>query len=172
MLQSDGLASRIAHKATSIAGVLVIALMVVQLVIVVLRYVFSFGVAWAGDLVIYLFMLASILPLVSVVLENSVVRVDVFYEHYSPSTKAIIDRVALGLLLAPAAGYAAYVSWLPMLNSWRLLESSPTPDGLPGYFLLKTFLMLAFAALAACAVVLALRRVPWKQSSAHEKELS
>lgn len=172
MARWESWASRIAARATDVAALAIITLLLVQLVVVVLRYVFSFGVPWASDLVVYLFFVAALLPAVSVVLENNIVRVDVLYQSYPDSLRSILDRLGLGVFLFPAAAYSTYASWAPTINAWRLMETSPTPDGLPGYFLLKTLLLLVFMVLGGCAFALSLKRRPWSHPSHHEEEIS
>lgn len=142
-------------------GYCIIALLLAQTLVVALRYVFSFGVPWALDLLVYLFFLSVVLPGLAVLFGNVSVRVDVFYAVWSPRIRRFVDRVALLVLFAPAMGYAAWASWGTTRRSWAVLESSPTYGGLPGYFLLKTCLTLLFAGLALGAVALALRADPY-----------
>ena len=171
MTEQKGVMSRITNGAVSVAGAAIIALVVIQIIIVILRYIFSYGISWGLDLLVYLFLIGSLLPLPLVILENHNVRVDIFYQGYRPLKKAVLDRFGLAFLLFPSTGYAAYVSWRPMLNSWRLLESSPTLDGLPGYFLLKTILFLSFASLSLVSLVLAMKRRPWVYQDKSDEEL-
>ncbi len=170
MTEQNGVLSRITNGAASVAGAAIIALLVIQIIIVILRYIFSYGISWGLDLLIYLFLVGSLLPLPLVILENHNVRVDIFYQGYRPLKKAVLDRFGLAFLLFPSTGYAAYISWRPMLNSWRLLESSPTLDGLPGYFLLKTVLFLSFAGLSLVSLVLAMKRRPWVYQDKSDEE--
>lgn len=171
MTEQNGTLSKITNCAASVAGAAIIALVIIQFIIVILRYIFSFGIPWGLDLLVYLFLIQSLLPLPLVVLENHNVRVDILYQSYLPGKKAILDRFGLAFLLFPATGYAAYVSWRPMVNSWRLLETSPTLDGLPGYFLLKTLLFLIFAGITAVSLVLARKKQPWIYEGKPEEEL-
>jgi TRAP-type mannitol/chloroaromatic compound transport system permease small subunit len=161
MTAQNGVLSRITNGAASVAGAAIIALVVIQIIIVILRYIFSYGISWGLDLLVYLFLIGSLLPLPLVVWENHNVRVDIFYQGYRPKKKTALDRFGLAFLLFPSTGYAAYTTWQPMINSWRLLESSPTLDGLPGYFLLKTILFLSFASISLVSLILALKRQPW-----------
>ncbi|MBN8294839.1 TRAP transporter small permease subunit [Rhodobacter sp. NTK016B] len=140
-----------------VAALAVISLLMAQIVIVALRYVFSLGAPWATDLLTYLFFLIVSLPLVGVILSNESVRVDVFSDRFSRRTRRIIDRIALLGLLFPAAGWAAWTSVPMVRTSWRVLESSPTLGGLPGFFLLKTVMALLFATLALVALIVGLR---------------
>jgi TRAP-type mannitol/chloroaromatic compound transport system permease small subunit len=172
MTEQNGVLGRITNGVASVAGVAIIALLVIQIIIVILRYIFSYGISWALDLLVYLFLVASLLPLPLVIWENHNVRVDIFYQSYRPPKKALLDRFGLAFLLFPSTGYAAYISWGPMLNSWRLLESSPTLDGLPGYFLLKTILFTSFASLSLVSLVLAMKRRPWAYPDKSDEESS
>ncbi len=162
--------NKISDSAASIAGLLVIVLMLSQLVIVILRYLFAIGVSWGLDLLSYLFMMASLLPLFQVVLDNLNVRVDVFYQDYPIKKKSLLDRAGLLILLLPICTYTAYVSWSPLVNSWQLLEASPTLGGLPGYFLLKTLQLICFAGLALIAALLVTKHEPWEYNPSIDSE--
>lgn len=152
---------KMASAANRVAGFLILALMVSQLAIVVLRYVFSVGTQWGQDLLVYLFMVASVLPLVLVVLRNLNVRVDVYYVSFPEPVKAWLDRFGLLCLFMPAMAYTAYVSWSSVLNSWRIGEGSATLGGLPGLYVLKALQMGMFGLLAVTALLLCTRRRPW-----------
>ena len=172
MTKQKGVLSRITNCAASVAGAAIIALCVTQIIIVICRYIFSYGISWGLDLLVYLFLVGSLLPLPLVILENHNVRVDVLYQGYRPEKKALLDRFGLAFLLFPSTGYAAYASWGPMLNSWRLLESSPTLDGLPGYFILNTILFLSFAGISLISLFLALKKRPWVYQGKSDEESS
>lgn len=153
---------RFARLLRSWGGLTVVLLLLAQIVIVALRYVFSLGWSWAIDLLTYVFYLSVLLPMLLVLIGNASIRVDVFYAAWSPARRRFIDRVALLVLFFPAMAYAAWSSLSPTLNSWRVLEASPTFGGLPGLFLLKTLLTLTFAALAAVSLFMGLRRSPYE----------
>lgn len=170
MTEQKSVISKIADGAAAVAGAAIIALLIVQIIIVILRYFFSYGISWGLDLLVYLFLIESLLPLPLVIWENHNIRVDIFYRSYSTAKKALLDRCGLLLLLFPTTAYAAYISWKPMINSWKLMESSPTLDGLPGYFILKTLLCACFASLALVALVLATKSKPWRYESIADEE--
>ena len=140
MTEQKDVIGKITNVAAAVAGAAIIVLLIFQIILVILRYIFSFGISWGLDLLVYLFLIESLLPLPLVIWENHNIRVDIFYRSYPPHKKALLDRFGLAFFLLPATGFAAYITWKPMLNSWKLLESSPTLDGLPGYFILKTIL--------------------------------
>ncbi len=146
------------------AGLAVIALLAWQLVVVLLRYVFSLGSPWASDLLSYLFFFVVVLPLTGVLIGNTSVRVDVVSRGFSQPAVDLIDRLAL-LLFGFSADWVAWTSLPTTLNSWRLLESSPNLGGLPGYFILKSFVTATFAALSVVALIMALCRQPYSPGS-------
>ena len=154
-------ATKLANTVATVAGLLIITLMLSQFLIVLLRYLFAIGFSWGLDLLSYLFMIASLLPLLLVVLENRSLRIDIFYQNRTRSSKALLDRIGLLFLLLPVCAYISYTSWPALLNSWQLLEASPTLGGLPGYYLLKTLQLVSFAGLSLVAIILMFAREPW-----------
>jgi TRAP-type mannitol/chloroaromatic compound transport system permease small subunit len=152
---------KIAQSLKALGGMVITALLVAQIMIVALRYVFALGWPWAVDLLVYLFYISVLLPMLVVLIANATVRVDVFYAGWRQPMRDVVDRVALLVLFAPIMAYAAWASWGTTQSSWRVLEASPTYGGLPGYFLLKTLLTLTFAALAVVALLMGLRKQPY-----------
>lgn len=57
------LSVRLSRSLNAPAAAIVLFLMVSQIVVVALRYVFALGWPWALDLLVYCFFLISILPL-------------------------------------------------------------------------------------------------------------
>ncbi|MCB1385621.1 MAG: TRAP transporter small permease subunit [Nitratireductor sp.] len=156
--------SAVSRGLAAAGGWLIAALIVLQLMIVVLRYVFSAGWPWSLDLTVFLFLLIATLPGLLVVTGNSGVRVDLFYAGWLRGRRRLVDRLALLLLLCPSMACAAWASLGATLQSWQVLEGSASAGGLPGVFLLKTVLTLFFAVLALAGLLLALRRAPYADS--------
>lgn len=125
---------------------LALLMVLVQFLIVLLRYVFSFNSIAVQESVTYmhaaLFMLAAGFTL----MEDGHVRVDIFYRGFGPRTQAAVNFLGAFLFLLP---FSAVILWwsLPYVEaSWVTLEASATPGGLPLVFLMKT-IMPAFAVL-------------------------
>lgn len=150
------------------AGLIVLLLMFAQIIVVALRYVFSLGWPWALDLLVYCFFVSALLPALFVLIRNVSVRVDVLYGRWTEETRHRIDRMALLVVLLPSMAYAGWTSLATTVRSWVVLETSPTYGGLPGYFVLKTLLTLAFFVLAAAAVFMACRRSPYSMEQPDE----
>ncbi len=70
------------------------------------------------------------------------VRIDIFQRRFSDRTRAWIDLLGTLLLLYPLFGFIIWISLDYVLASWRVLEGSQKPGGLPLIFLLKSFIIV------------------------------
>lgn len=123
-----------------LCGWLLLALVVVQFVVVLARYLLAVNFLWLQELTLYLhastFMLAAAWSLTA----NKHVRIDILRERSGEAARRRVDVLGLLFLLLPmmlAIGWAS----LPYVGqSWAILEGSTEVSGLPGIFLLKTLL--------------------------------
>lgn len=95
----------------------------------------------------YLFSLVFLLGAPYALRAGAHVRVDVLYARYSPRTQAWIDLVGGLVLLVPFCLFAVWASWPLVVDSWKVWEQSPDPNGLPRYPI-KTAIPIAFALIA------------------------
>jgi len=87
------------------------------------------------------------------------VRVDIFYREASLRTKALIDMAGSLLFVAPFVAVLT-VYCLPFVErSWRLGEGSANYGGMPGLYVLKSFLLVFAAAVGLQALAMFLRGV-------------
>lgn len=151
------------------AAWLSLAIVAIQFVVVLLRYLFGTGSIWLSETIIYahagLFMLTAAWTL----REEGHVRVDIFYSQAAPHRKAMIDLVGALTLLMPFAVALGLLSLPYVMRSWSTLERSRETSGLPLVFLLKTlipvFALLLFLqglsqALRAAARIAAQKSAP------------
>jgi TRAP-type mannitol/chloroaromatic compound transport system permease small subunit len=119
-----------------------LAMVLVQFLVVVMRYVFGVGSLFMQESIVYLhgtmFMLGSAYTL----LKNYHVRVDVFYREASPTYKAKVDFAGNVLLLIPVCVLIFIFSWPYVVSSWSSLEGSRETSGIPAVFLLKTVVLV------------------------------
>jgi TRAP-type mannitol/chloroaromatic compound transport system permease small subunit len=129
----------------------------VQFVVVLLRYVFDLGSIWLSESIIYghatLLMLAAAWTL----REGGHVRVDVFYADASPRTKAWVDLVGALCLLLPFMLVLLWFALAYVGRSWAILERSRETSGIPAVFLLKTLIPLFALMMALQGVAQAIR---------------
>jgi len=130
------------------AAWLAVAMVLVQFVIVMLRYVFGFSFIWMQESVVYfhaaLFMLGASYTL----LHDGHVRVDIFYHTASAKKQAMVDLLGSLFFLLPVCGLILVVSWPYVAQSWSMWEGSQETSGIQAVYLRKS-LLIAFAGLMA-----------------------
>lgn len=119
-----------------------IAMVVVQFMVVIMRYVF--GVSWLmmQESIIYMHGILFMIAAGYTLLYDGHVRVDIFYRDAKERTKAMVDMLGSALLLIPVMimillGAVPYVR-----QSWASLEGSVETSGIPAVFLLKTVILV------------------------------
>jgi TRAP-type mannitol/chloroaromatic compound transport system permease small subunit len=125
-----------------------LGIVVVCFTVVVQRYAFSTGNLWMQDL--YIWLNGAMFTAVAgyALMRDEHVRVDIFYRPASVRTKAIIDLIGVFIFLLPFCFVVALYGWTFVSRSWRLYEASRNIGGMPGLFILKSFI-IAFAVLVA-----------------------
>lgn len=121
---------------------LALGIVVVCFTVVVQRYLLGATQVWMQDLYVWLngAMFTSVAGLA--LLRDDHVRVDIFYRPASLRSKAIIDIIGVVAFILPYC-YVLYAYGLPyVLRSWKLAEGSPNVGGMPGFWVLKTFIMV------------------------------
>lgn len=120
----------------------VMIMVLVTCLVVVMRYGLNMGSVFLQDIVLYLhgglFLLGSAFALK----RGSHVRVDIFYRNLSEKRKALIDLLGNLIFLQPVCWSILIFSWGYVEFSWRILEVSPEPDGLPFVYLQKSLLIV------------------------------
>src|SRR3954463_8877835 len=85
-----------------------LAMVVVQVVVVLMRYVLGVGSIWLSEAIVYahatLFMGAAAWTLQ----QGGHVRVDIFYADASPRRRAVVDLLGALVLLLPFCGVLAW----------------------------------------------------------------
>jgi TRAP-type mannitol/chloroaromatic compound transport system permease small subunit len=127
---------------------LALACVLVCFTVVVQRYFFHVSVLWMQDL--YVWISGAMFTGVAgfALLRQDHVRVDIFYRPASTRRKAISDLVGVVLFLIPFMTIVWVYAFPAVRRSWGFYEASSNIGGMPGLFILKTFI-LVFAALVA-----------------------
>jgi len=110
--------------------------------IVVQRYFFNTSTLWLRDL--YVWVAGAMFTGVAgfALLRNDHVRVDIFYRPAPVRKKAIVDLIGVVFLLLPFCYVVWHYGWVSIVRSWNLREASSNVGGMPGLFVLKTFIMI------------------------------
>lgn len=127
-----------------------ISLMLVLIIVcdVLMRYLFSVTSAASFELEWHLFAVLFLLSAGWTFRQDQHVRVDVFYNRFSPRKKAWVNLLGSIFLLFPLCmvGIASGIrfAW----NAYLIGEGSPDPGGLPARYLIKSMIPIAFLLLA------------------------
>lgn len=121
---------------------LTLSMVLVTFVIVMLRYLFNQGWIALQESVTFMHALVFMLGAAYTLKHNEHVRVDIFYQRFSPRRRALVDLLGSLLLLTPMMLFLLLISWDYVVSSWALWEDSPETGGLPGVFLLKSAIVL------------------------------
>ena len=148
LLRTAGALDRFANRCGRVLGWFTLAMVLIQSLVVALRYGFDGGSLALQDSVAYLHGAALMLGLAYALQANAHVRVDVFYRTLSPRGKAWVDAVGCLIFLLPLCAFIGYGSWQFAASSWAVNETSNSADGLGGVYLLKSLIPLAAATLA------------------------
>ncbi|MCX7630618.1 MAG: TRAP transporter small permease subunit [Geminicoccaceae bacterium] len=138
---------------------LAVALVLVQLAVVVLRYAFGTSYIWLQESVIYTHAVLFMLSIGWTLLLDRHVRVDVFYARWSPATKAAVDLLAVLFAALPFCALVIWASWGYVAVSFRLGEGPMQVGGLPLLPWLKALVPAMAILLALAAIAIAARAV-------------
>ena len=124
---------------------LALAMVVLTMGIVLLRYAFGSGSVFMQESIMYLHGILFMLAIPMGIANNSHVRVDIIYSSLSEKKRAVIDLLGHCIFLLPVAAFIFFISFAYVENSWRITEGSSEVGGIPGIFLLKTLLPITAA---------------------------
>ena len=151
MKQAIALLEWLVEAFGGLARLCVLALVFLVATNVILRYLFSIGPVALQELEWHLISPIALLGLAYTMKHKADVRVDFIYDRFGPRGRALVDLVAAILTLA--VGIIITKLALPyVMQSFRIMEGSPNPGGLPYRYLLKAFIPLGFALLALQAI--------------------
>ena len=123
-------------------------MVIVQIVVVVLRYVFGVGSIFLQESIVYMRGVLFMIGAAYTLQHEGHVRIDIFYREATEKRRAILNLLGVAFLLLPVCFIIFRYSLAYVQSSWRVLEGSKETSGIQGVFLLKSIL-LAFVVLVA-----------------------
>ena len=124
-----------------------VALLLVIIGNVILRYAFSMGMIELEELQWYLYAAAWLVGMSFTFIHDGHVRVDVIHENCSRTTQLWLELFGLVVFFLPFVGFVFYYS-LPFVElSWVTGETSTSANGLPARWLVKSCLTFSFVLL-------------------------
>ena len=134
---------------------LIIIMVIVQIVIVLSRYVFGLGFIKLQELMIYMHGALFTVAAGYTLLYDEHVRVDSFYRESSKKFKNVVNLIGTLTLLMPFIIVTFLMSYPYVIRSWKILEGSPETSGLNATYIYKTTL-ITFPILLFIQVLLSL----------------
>ena len=92
-------------------------------------------------------------------LRDEHVRVDIFYRPGSVRHKAICDAIGVLLFLFPFMFVVIYYGLPFVQRSWRILENSANIGGMPGLYVLKSFILVFGVLMALQGLAMLIRSI-------------
>jgi TRAP-type mannitol/chloroaromatic compound transport system permease small subunit len=123
---------------------LTLALVLVVVFDVVIRYVFNESSVAMQELEWHLFAILFLMGTAYTLQKDDHVRVDLFYSKFNVRQKAWLNIAGTIIFLIPFSLLIIYASQNYVLNSFAMKDSSPDPGGLPARYILKAFIPLSF----------------------------
>jgi TRAP-type mannitol/chloroaromatic compound transport system permease small subunit len=127
-------------------AMLALPMVLLQFVVVVLRYVFAFGSIQMQESIWYLHAVLFMLGAGYTWAVDAHVRVDIIYARASRRYRHWTDLLGSVLFVVPLCTVIVWLSWDYVGNAWSVREGSTEVSGLPYLYILKS-LIPAFALL-------------------------
>lgn len=140
----ESLLDRISLAIGKATAWLTLFMVVVTFIVVIMRYVFSAGLIWVQESVVWMHAVVFMLGAAYALRDDEHVRVDIFYRKMSDKGRAWVDLIGVVIFLFPLCAFLAWKSFDFVTQSWSLTEASRESGGLPYPFLpiLKSVLLL------------------------------
>jgi len=116
--------------------------------VVIERYFFGQTRLWMQDLYVWMNGVMFTAVAAFALFRNDHVRVDIFFRTASLRRKAVMDMIGVCLFLLPFMYIVWVYSYPNVMRAWLRYEASSNVGGMPGLFVVRTFI-LVFAALVA-----------------------
>ena len=158
---SGALMDRVSIATGHFASWLTLAMVVVTVVIVVLRYVFDTGLIWLQESLTWMHAVVFMLGAAYTLQQEEHVRVDIFYRDMSARRQAVVNLLGVLIFMLPMCLLLVWTAWDYVAASWSIGEVSRNAGGLPYPFvpLLKTALIIMPLTVAAQGVSLVMRSI-------------
>ncbi|ANO32975.1 TRAP transporter small permease subunit [Vibrio breoganii] len=167
----EGFFNRISDALGHISSVLFLLLVANVVYDVVMRYVFNDVSIAFQELEWHLFSAVFLLGVPYAIKTNGHVRVDIFYERFSPKVQAIIDILGIFIWLLP---FSLLVAWYGIdfaYQAYDIGEQSGDPGGLPYRWIIKAVIPVSFFFIATSGLGLLCKSISQLlNADTHKKE--
>ena len=138
---------------------LTLGMVIMTFLVVLLRYAFDIGWISLQETINYMHAIVFLVGAAYTLQQNEHVRVDIIYAKLSVKARNWIDLLGSLLILLPVMLFIIWTSWEYVLDSWAVSEGSREAGGLPGVYILKSFILVMAALLILQALAIILRSI-------------
>ncbi|VAW68987.1 TRAP dicarboxylate transporter, DctQ subunit, unknown substrate 6 [hydrothermal vent metagenome] len=138
---------------------LVLVMVLITFLVVLLRYLLDTGWVALQESISYLHSIVFLLGASYTLKHDGHVRVDIFYDRLSSKAKAWLNLLGHAFILMPVMVFIFWISWPYVADSWHVKESSREAGGMPGVYILKSFILLMAVLLMLQGLALILKSV-------------
>ncbi|RLK50883.1 TRAP-type mannitol/chloroaromatic compound transport system permease small subunit [Alkalispirillum mobile] len=139
---------RISGLAGLLAGVALVAMVMLVFGNVVARYAFGFGAVWAQELEWYLLAFSAMLGIAYAMRNDDHVRVDIISHRFNRTGTLWLNFLTALLVALPCAALIIYFGYPFAESSFVRGERSPNSSGLPWRFIPKALVVVGFVFVA------------------------
>lgn len=136
---------------------LALIMVVLQFMLVLLRYVFGISDRASEELLLYLHGTLFLLAAGYTLKHQGHVRVDLFYRDAPLKTQALINLIGTLVFLLPLCFLIWWAAWPLVESSWAVREGSTESSGLPFKYLYKSVILVFVGLLALQGVAQAIK---------------
>ncbi len=136
-----------------------LGIVLVCFTVVVMRYFFSSGFVWMQDLYVWLNGMMFMGIAGFTLFQNGHVRVDIFYRPAGNRRKALIDMIGAILFIVPFLCIITIYSLPYVVRSWGFMEGSANFGGMPGLYVVKSFILVFVVVVALQALAMIMRSI-------------
>lgn len=155
----DSIFDKISSIIGNIAVIAVLLLIVNVFLDAMMRYFVGSGSIAMQEMEWHLFSVVILLGISYTFTHDAHVRVDLFYENFSPKIKAIINIIGICLFVFPLAFLIIYGSLDFVLESFNNNEISSDPGGLTHRYLIKALIPISFIFLIITSIGMIIKNI-------------
>ena len=130
------------------------AMVFVQFLVVIVRYVFSTNSLMAQESIIYMFATSFMLAMAHTFMRGEHVFLDVLFNTMTDRQKAWVYLLGTLFLMFPTMGTITYYATPVVMKSWALREGGIETFSIPYVYLLKTVILIFCVQMIAHGVIL------------------
>ena len=131
---------RITRSIGTTTAWLLILMVLIESLIVLMRYGFDLGSIALQESVTYMHATVFLLGAAYTLQDDEHVRVDIFYRDFTTLKKAWINLCGSTLMLLPLCIFIVWSSVAYVEQAWSIKETSGDAGGIPAVYLLKTLI--------------------------------